>query len=429
VNTLLTWMHLSSHCWQIRQMSGQKELLLWHWRLGISMSRIQELMVLHQAKDGNRLQDIMSCVITPAFKTAATCPIPCCAACELACACCRSTSATKQLAVEEKAGILSANQYQVGDLVSMDQFVSGTPGWLFSGYGREAQHNWFHGRTIFNDAASGAIWVEHQVSLGADETICAKEQFEEWLYELSCVEVAQHHSDNGVFTATEFREDCKLKHQIQTFSGVGAKHQNGRAEWSIQTIMSMACTFMIHDVSLHWDEQSSDAVALWPFAVCYAVWLYNRLPNGVTGLSPMEILTGTRSDHWDLLRTHMWGCPVYVLVHKLQDGKKFPKWNCRAQQGQFLGFSDKHSLLVATVCHLTTGFVSPQFHVVFDDHFHTVYGDGEGNLITDAICNLLWENDRERYSEDKYGSDGSLIYTPPPLDKVWLDEEGLCKCH
>ncbi len=145
---------------------------------------------------------------------------------------------------------MSANQYQVGDLVSIDQFVSGTPGWLFSGYGREAQNNQFHGGTIFNDAASGAIWVEHQVSLGAGETICAKEQFEEWLYELSCVEVAWYHSNNGVFTAAEFWEDCKLKHQQQTFSGVGAKHQNGRAEQLIQTILSMACTFMIH-VSLH----------------------------------------------------------------------------------------------------------------------------------------------------------------------------------
>ncbi len=132
-----------------------------------------------------------------------------------------------------------------------------------------------------------------------------------------------------------------MKHQQQPFSGVGAKHQNGRAEQSIQTIMSIACTFLIH-VSLHWDEQGSDAVELWPFAVCHAVWLYNHLPNGVTGLSPMEIVTGTRSDLRDLLRTHLWGCPVYVLDPKLQDGKKIPKWNCRARQGQFLGFSDKH---------------------------------------------------------------------------------------
>jgi hypothetical protein len=168
------------------------------------MPRIQELMVPHWAKDENGLQDVMPCVITPAFKTAVTCPIPCCAACELAPAHPRPTGATKQLAVEEKAEILSANKLPVGDLVSMDQFVSSTPGRLFSGYGCEAQHNRFRGGTIFNDAASGAIWVEHQVSLGAGETICAKEQFEEWLYELSCVEVARYHSDNGVFTAAEF---------------------------------------------------------------------------------------------------------------------------------------------------------------------------------------------------------------------------------
>jgi hypothetical protein len=99
---------------------GQKELLLWHWRLGISMSRIQELMVAHWAKDENGLKDMMPCLITPVFKTAATCLIPHCAACELACARCHPTGATKQLAVEKKAGILSANQYQVGDLVSMD---------------------------------------------------------------------------------------------------------------------------------------------------------------------------------------------------------------------------------------------------------------------------------------------------------------------
>jgi hypothetical protein len=124
---------------------------------------------------------------------------------------------------------------------------------------------------------------------------------------------------------------------------------------------------------------------------------------------------------------------VYVLTSKLQDGKKISKWNHWAQQGQFLEFSDEHSMLVATVHHLTKGFVSLQFHVVFDDHFHTIYGDGEGNLITDAICNLLWENDQELYAEDKYGPDGSLtiidLHPPTPFDKVWLYKEGLCKHH
>jgi hypothetical protein len=62
---------------------------------------------------------------------------------------------------------------------------------------------------------------------------------------------------------------------------------------------------------------------------------------------------------------------------------------------------------------------------VFDDRFHTVHGTGKDDTITETICDLLWENDREIYAEDKHGPDGLLIYTPPPLDKVWLDEEGL----
>ena len=351
--------------------SGQKELLLWHWRLGISMSRVQELMVPHRAKDQNGMVDLMPSVITPKFATSATCVIPKCAACELSRARKRSAAVVKQHAIEEKEGILSANQYSPGDLVSLDQYVCATPGRLYSGYGREAEHNRFHGGTIFNDAASGAIWIENQVSLGANETVCAKARFEEWLYELSCAEVKRYHSDNGVFSADEFRDDCDSKFQKQTFSGVGAKHQNGRAERAIQTVMYMARTFMIH-TSLHWNERGTDDIALWPFAVRHAVWLHNRLPNHVTGLSPIEILTGTRSDHRDLRRTHVWGCPVYVLDPKLQDGKKIPKWNRRSRQGQFLGFSDEHSSLVANVRHLTTGHVSPQFHVVFDDHFHTV---------------------------------------------------------
>ena len=40
--------------------------------------------------------------------------------------------------------------------------------------------------------------------------------------------------------------------------------------------------------------------------------------------------------------------------------------------GQFLGFSDDHSSLVANVNNLITGYISPQFHLVFDDLFETV---------------------------------------------------------
>ena len=180
----------------------------------------------------------------------------------------------KQQAIKEKEGILAAEKMKPGELVSMDQYVVKTPGRLYEGYGREGVENRFHGGTIFHDAASGVIRVENQVSLGAGETIGSKERFEEWLYEMAHAEVRHLHSDNGVFTAEKFRTDCREKDQTQSFSGVGAQHQNARAERAIQTIMYMARTFMIH-VSLHWNECGVNNLSLWPFAACHAPWLYN----------------------------------------------------------------------------------------------------------------------------------------------------------
>ncbi len=88
----------------------------------------------------------------------------------------------------------------------------------------------------------------------------------------------------------------------------------------------MAQTIMIH-VSLHWSDYGADNLALWGFAVKYAVWLYNRIPNCLSGLTTLELLTKTEANHCDLFCTHIWGCPVYVLDPKLHDRQKIPKWN------------------------------------------------------------------------------------------------------
>jgi hypothetical protein len=124
---------------------------------------------------------------------------------------------------------------------------------------------------------------------------------------------------------------------------------------------------MVH-VAVHWPSNDSDNIHLWPFAVQHAVWLFNQIPNRVTGLSPLEVFTKTKSDHCDLQRAHVWGCPVFVLDPLLQDGKKIPKWNRRAWLAQFVGFSPEHLTLVANVRHLQTNHVSPQFHLIHDDN-------------------------------------------------------------
>ena len=130
------------------------------------------------------------------------------------------------------------------------------------------------------------------------------------------------------------------------------------------------------------------------------------------------MITSTKSGHRDLLRSHVWGCPVYVLEPTLQDGKKLPKWNRRARMGQFLGFSRQHSSTVAMVRNLHTGYVSPQYHVVFDDNFQTVFSDGKSSEELDKICNQLFVESRDCYAEEEYDEDGVLVYKPPPLDEV-----------
>ena len=111
-----------------------------------------------------------------------------------------------------------------------------------------------------------------------------------------------------------------------------------------------------------------------------------------------------------------------MLDPKLQNDHKIPKRNQHAHIGQFLGFSDDHSSLVATVRNLRTSYVSPQFHVVFDDFSQTVFSLGDNDVVVDAICNQLFESNWGVYAENEFGVDGILIYYPPPLDKACLSE-------
>jgi hypothetical protein len=232
--------------------------------------------------------------------------------------------------------------------VSLDQNVVKTPGRLPTGFGKESNTNMFHGGTIFRDAASKYIHVQNQVSLAAGETVNAKMKFEEWLWETARARIKHYHSDNG-----------EVDKQTQSFSGVGAQHKNAEVERAIQIVMYMTRSFMIY-AALHWGDDDSGDMKLWPFAVDHAAWLYNRIPHRFSGITPLEMVSQSKSDHRDLMRTHVWGCPVYVLEPTLQDGMKLPKWNRRARMGQFRDFSTEHSSTVALVRNLHTGYVSPQ---------------------------------------------------------------------
>ena len=82
-------------------------------------------------------------------------------------------------------------------------------------------------------------------------------------------------------------------------------------------------------------------------------------------------------------------------------------------------------MLVANVRNLDTGYISPQFHLVFDDLFETVICHGENDSVIDATYSNLFEINRDWYAEEEFDDD-HLIYQPSPLYDVWLDDSG---CH
>ncbi len=270
-----------------------------------------------------------------------------------------------------------------GDCISTDHYLSPINGRLYTSFGRE-QRGYSCG-TIFVDHSSGKVFNYPQLSTTAADTIRSKRILERLAYDEG-IKIKSYHSDNGVFASTAFREDCIANSQQFSFSGVGAHHQNGIAERNIKTVSQWARSNMLH-AAFHWHEHAN--IKLWPQAIDYAVWVFNRLPSVDVGLSPNELWSGSRNTNHDLRRAHPFGCPVFVLDPALQDGKKIPKWDTRARRGMFVGFSNSHSSLVPLVMNILTGKITPQFHVIFDDKFQTVASLPQGTTIRDEWLNIL----------------------------------------
>jgi hypothetical protein len=89
---------------------------------------------------------------------------------------------------------------------------------------------------------------------------------------------------------------------------------------------------------------------------------------------------------------------------------------------QFVEFSPDHLTLVANVRHLQTNYVSPQFHLIHDDNFETILNDTPlDHPLSDECLLDIFETSREVYSDIERAEDGAIVYTPPPLDDIWLD--------
>jgi hypothetical protein len=171
-------------------------------------------------------------------------------------------------------------------------------------------------------------------------------------------------------------------------------------------------------------EESDGAEVKVSLSTIYAVWVWNNVPAEGLRLSPQDLMFGTTPPIYNhLQRTHVFGCPTFVLDPTLQDGKKLPKWKKRSRVGVDLGFSRDHSSTVALILNLDTGAVSAQYHCVFDDHFSTVMSDNNAPLNVD-IWNSLVQSNLERHPDIQEDSNGNVLSVPP--DATAWDHPDLC---
>lgn len=379
----------------------QKELLLWHQRLShVNLFTVHNLLRLKRSPKVTAIDDFKPIRDKPTLPCSAKIPSSAChhllcAACEISKATRRRPSNYPAYNAPVKEMSLKEGHIQPGLCVSCDHYLSPTPGRSISSSGYSSTRHGYNGGTIFVDHCSGKVFHHPQRTITASDTIRGKLLFEREAADVG-VSIKSYHSDNGVFNSEEFKSHCSEQNQKLTFSGVGAHHQNGVAERSIQTISNMARANMIHANIMWPDKAFTD---LWPQAMSYAIWIHNQIPPGGYGFTPDEIWSGIKNPVSNLQRAHVFGCPVYVLDPKLQDGKKIPKWDARARQGIFVGFPPVHSSLVPLILNPRTQHISPQYHVIFDDKFTTVPALSSEQERNETFARLF-ESSRDQSSDN-----------------------------
>ena len=204
-----------------------------------------------------------------------------------------------------------------------------------------------------------------QQSLSSNDTLAAKRAFETFGTKHNVI-IKHYHADDGRFADNAFLQDVQEQKQSISFCAVNAHFQNGIAEKKIRDLSEMARKQLFH-AKARWS--SAIHLCLWPFALRNAAYIQNNMPSiHNNGLSSIEIFSQATVSP-NMKRHHTFGCPVFALDNSLQSGKSLPRWNARSRVGVNLGHSPRHSSSVSLVLNTTTGLVSPQFHVSFDEHF------------------------------------------------------------
>ena len=254
-----------------------------------------------------------------------------------------------------------------GSGTSCDHIVSHEPGLIPQSTGT-LTHKRFWGSVLFVDHMSDFMYNHLITGTSSMETLRSKQAYERVALSYG-VQIKTYHADNLRFNDKNFSADLLKGGQTITFCGVGAHHQNAVVESKIKEVCYGGRTILLH-AQRKWPTVIS--TVLWPYAVQAIVERHNRLSLDQDGKSPLEKFSGI-DDEITPTDFHTWGCPVYILEAANQSGGiGTPKWEPRSHTGIYLGHSPCHAGSVALVLNISSGLVSPQYHLVFDDKFTTV---------------------------------------------------------
>ena len=396
----------------------EKELSLIHQRLGhASATWLQSLMTKSKAEVGAT----NSPIIKTKYKRTAKCPVPCCMACKIAKQFQRPTGLQTTINLDSKRHAIRKHAMQPGDEVSVDQYVCRLPGRLPHTKGKESPTDRYHGGTLFYDNYSGYIHLHNQVSLRIGETLVGKRALDRFASQFG-VKIKKFRCDNHPFNSQEFLEDLAVNEQTVTYCGVGAHHQNGVAERAIKSVTLYARAMMLHQL-LHWPEAYDES--LWPFALEHAVYIWNNLPRQDSLLTPTELFTGMKlPDNAPLDSARVWGCPTFVLDPRLQaKGGKIKRWKPRSRVGVNLGHSPMHHHSVHCILNLKTGYISPQFHLVFDELFQSVFGDISPERLDQAQWESILELGHEQHLDPTDRSNPEVTQIANDLYSDYIDDD------
>ena len=281
-----------------------------------------------------------------------------------------------------------------GDCVSVDTFCS-TVGGIIPQVTGTLTNDKFQAGTVFVDHASDFVYTHFQVDQTTDSAIEAKEAFERRMAHMG-IAIKNYHADTGIFASRGFVEHIDKSNQHIEYCVVSAHFQNGIAENAIKINTVNARSMLLHAM-YRWPAVIKSN--LWPFTVSLADWNRNNLRKRSDDLTSLESIHDMHDDIGEKLKCyHPFGCPVFVLVAPLQDRNKIPKWDSRVRIGAYVGRSPRHAGNVAMILNPSTGHVSPQFHVVFDDSFSTV--DALNNGYKPDNWEVLYQTNTEFVGEE-----------------------------